>query len=181
MPGPGTQGPEQEKNPATATEMTPDDFDEDMELQADEAEQEDAGEEDEAEGEDAEADEAEDAEDEDEDDATPSALDADAYVPDANVDLDDIAVDEDIEGVSDETVTLTPDPENAAPADLPGADTAGLDAAPTERTTRVGAGAAGDLTGMDEQERSATDTDGSDGSDVELGDTLEPEPKELRP
>jgi hypothetical protein len=50
-----------------------------------------------------------------------------------------------------------------------------------ERATRVGAGSAGDQTGADEDEASANDADGSDGSDIVIEDgEVDPDrPKDL--
>jgi hypothetical protein len=62
--------------------------------------------------------------------------------------------------------------------DTPGADTEGLDAAPSEQATRVGAGAAGDFIGLEEEAALASDLDGGDGSDIDA--EVDPEnPKDL--
>ena len=102
-------------------------------------------------------------------------------------DGDDAAIveDEDVEavltaGLGQEELTDVP----LAPADtsdLPGADTAGLDAAPQEIPTRVGAGSAGDLTGLDDEEARASDEEGGDGSDLSIEDgEVDPDhPKDL--
>ena len=82
----------------------------------------------------------------------------------------DFMVDEDTLEGDDEILTFTSDPFEVEATLPPGADTEGLDAAPTEIPTRVGAGSAGDLTGMSADEAEATDEDGADGSDIAIED-----------
>jgi hypothetical protein len=137
--------------PGAATEKTPDDVDADFAQEEEDAQERAA---------DARMDAA--ADDEADEDDTPSALDADADIPDENPILDD-------EEIAVETSVGSSDP-LAADDVLPGADTSGLDAAPSPRTGRVGAGGAGDLTGLDPDEIEAADEEGADGSDIDIDD-----------
>ncbi len=106
-----------------------------------------------------------------------------ASAPSDSSDVSAILDDEELEAIDDEdeVSTIPSDPLDVEASEPPGADTAGLDAAPTEQATRVGAGSAGDLTGMDEEESLASDDDGSDGSDIliEDGETDPDRPKDL--
>jgi hypothetical protein len=78
----------------------------------------------------------------------------------------DFLVDEETLDGDAEIATFTSDPLDVEATEPPGADTEGLDAAPSEIPTRVGAGSAGDLTGMSADEAEASDEDGADGSDI---------------
>jgi hypothetical protein len=95
------------------------------------------------------------------------------------LDLEDIIDDELDAEISVELVEASMAPDGAADTpivDAPGADTAGLDAAPSQLASRVGAGSAGDSTGLDDEE--ALDADGADGSDIDV--PVDPEnPRDL--
>jgi hypothetical protein len=82
----------------------------------------------------------------------------------------DFMVDEETLDEDAEIMTFTSDPLDVEASEPPGADTEGLDAAPSEIPTRVGAGSAGDLTGMSADEAEAGDEDGADGSDIVIED-----------
>jgi hypothetical protein len=81
----------------------------------------------------------------------------------------------------DEVSTISSDPLDVEASEPPGADTEGLDAAPVELPTRVGAGSSGDLTGVPEDQVLADDEDGADGSDIVIEDGEEDpdRPKDL--
>jgi hypothetical protein len=82
----------------------------------------------------------------------------------------DYLVDEETIEEDAEIATFTSDPLDVEASEPPGADTEGLDAAPTEIPTRVGAGSSGDLTGMSADEAEAIDEEGADGSDIVIAD-----------
>jgi hypothetical protein len=109
-----------------------------------------------------------------------SAIDSSTFVDEDTLDFLD---DEQIEALADDTevATISSDPLDVEASDPPGADTEGLDAAPSEIPTRVGAGSSGDLTGMSADEAVATDEDGADGSDIAIDDGEEDpdRPKDL--
>jgi hypothetical protein len=93
----------------------------------------------------------------------------------------DFLVDEETLDEDAEIMTFTSDPLDVEASEPPGADTEGLDAAPSEIPTRVGAGSAGDLTGVPEDEAVASDLDGADGSDIVIdeGEEDPDRPKDL--
>ena len=102
-------------------------------------------------------------------------------VPEGDEDFSNIIDDEADASIAVELVEASmanPDAAEAPVIDAPGADTAGLDAAPTEQASRVGAGAAGDFIGLEDEAALASDTDGGDGSDIAI--EVDPEnPKDL--
>jgi hypothetical protein len=115
---------------------------------------------------------------------TPSQSDSTENTSQASSDpAIDFLDDEEIDALADDTevATITSDPLEVEASEPPGADTEGLDAAPSEIPTRVGAGASGDLTGMSEEEAEASDADGADGSDLAIDDGEEDpdQPKDL--
>jgi hypothetical protein len=102
-------------------------------------------------------------------------------VPDGDDDFTDIIDDEADASIAVELVEASmanPDAAEAPVVEAPGADTEGLDAAPTEQASRVGAGAAGDFIGLEDEAALASDTEGGDGSDIDID--VDPEnPKDL--